>query len=63
MSTRTMDEKELALLLARSGLQLTAEQVRAMLPGVPAIQAMIDRINAPLPREAEPAAMFDVEQR
>ena len=34
-----------------------------MLPGVPIFQQMIARVNAPLPREAEPALTFNVEQR
>jgi hypothetical protein len=33
------------------------------LPGAVIFQGLIARVNAPLPREAEPALTFDVEQR
>jgi hypothetical protein len=58
----TIDEAELAVLLKRAGLTLTANQVKAILPGAGIVQGMIARIHAPLPREAEPALTFDVEQ-
>jgi len=58
-----IDEAELTVLLARGGLKLTPDQVRAVLPGAELFREMIARINAPLPREAEPALTFDVEQK
>ena len=58
----SIDEAELAVLLKRAGLTLTANQVKAILPGADIVQGMITRIHAPLPREAEPASTFDVEQ-
>jgi hypothetical protein len=63
VSTSRIDEAELTVLLARGGLKLTPEQVRAILPGAELFRGMIARINAPLPREAEPALTFDVEQK
>lgn len=63
MSTPVIDEAELARMLARSGLNLTPDQVRAILPGVPIFQQIVERVNRPLPREAEPALTFNVEQR
>ena len=63
MSTTKIDEAELAVLLGRAGLKLTPDQVRAILPGAELLRGMIARINAPLPREAEPALTFDVEQK
>ncbi len=63
VSTPKTDEAELAVLLGRSGLKLTPDQVREILPGAEIFRAMIARINAPLPREAEPALTFDVEQK
>jgi len=63
MSTPEISEAELAAMLARNGLDLTPEQVRAILPGAAIFRAMIARVNAPMPREAEPALTFDVEQR
>ena len=32
-------------------------------PGAAIFQGLIARVNAPLPREAEPAVTFDVEQK
>jgi hypothetical protein len=63
VSTTRIDEAELTVLLARGGLKLTPEQVRAILPGAEIVREMIARINAPLPREAEPALTFNVEQK
>lgn len=63
MSTPTIDEVTLAGMLARAGVHLAPDQVRAILPGAMIFRAMIDRVNAPLPREAEPALTFNVEQR
>ena len=63
VNTTRIDEAELTVLLARGGLKLTPEQVRAILPGAELFRGMIARINAPLPREAEPALTFDVEQK
>lgn len=62
MSPPPIDEAELDAMLKRAGLSLTASQVKAILPGAEIFQRMIERINAPLPREAEPALTFDVEQ-
>jgi hypothetical protein len=59
----TIDEAELKSMAARAGLPHSPEQVRAILPGAEIVQRMIERVNAPLPREAEPALTFDVEQK
>jgi len=50
-------------MLARAGLNLTPEQVRSILPGAAIVRRMIERVNAPLPREAEPAVTFTAEKR
>ena len=63
MSTPATDEAELSATLARAGLKLSPEQVKAILPGAAIFRRMIDRVNAPLPREAEPALTFKVEQK
>lgn len=55
-------EAELTAMLARAGLKLSPEQVRGLMPGAAMLQAMIDRVNTDLPREAEPAAFFKAEQ-
>jgi hypothetical protein len=49
-------------MLLRAGLALTPDQVRAILPGAEIFRTMIARVNAPLPREAEPALTFTVEK-
>jgi hypothetical protein len=59
----SIDEAELAAILRRAGLTLTPDQIRELLPGAVIFQGLIARVNAPLPREAEPAVTFDVEQK
>jgi len=63
VSPPSIDEAQLDTMLKRAGLALTTTQVKAILPGAEIVQRMIARIHAPLPREAEPALTFDVEQR
>ncbi len=63
MSLPPIDEAELQRLLARAGLVLTPDQVRSILPGAAIVRRMIERLNAPLPREAEPAVTFTAEKR
>jgi len=58
----TPDEAELAAALARHGVHLSPAQLHAILPGAAIVRAMIARVNAPLPREAEPAVTFNPEQ-
>jgi hypothetical protein len=62
MSQPPIDEAELQRVLARAGLSLTPEQVRSILPGAAIVQRMIERVRAPLPREAEPAVIFKAEK-
>jgi hypothetical protein len=62
VSAPSIDEAELNAMLLRAGLALTPDQVRAILPGAAIFRAMIARVNAPLPREAEPVLTFTVEQ-
>ena len=59
----TNDESELKALLASAGLPHSPEQVKACLPGAGIVQRLVARVNEPLPREAEPALTFDVEQK
>jgi len=62
VNTPSIDEAELNAMLIRAGLALTPDQVRAILPGAAIFRELIARVNAPLPREAEPALTFTVEQ-
>src|SRR5512145_3339060 len=59
----SIDEAELTAILKRAGLTLTPDQIKGLLPGAAIFQGLIARVNAPLPREAEPALTFDVEQK
>ncbi len=63
MSESPIDEAELEAMLARAGMPHSSEQVKAILPGAAIVQRMLARMNAPLPREAEPALTFAVEQK
>lgn len=63
MSIPPIDEAALKILLARAGLPHSPEQVEAILPGAEIVQRLLARVNAPLPREAEPALTFTVEQK
>ena len=63
MSQPPTDETELQRVLARAGLNLTPDQVRSILPGAAIVRRMIERVNAPLPREAEPAVTFKAEKQ
>jgi hypothetical protein len=63
MSVPPIDEAQLKVLLARAGLPHSPEQVKAILPGAGIVQRLLARVNAPLPREAEPALTFDVGQQ
>jgi hypothetical protein len=56
-----IDETELAAILKRAGLDLPPAEVRAILPGAAIVEAMIQRVRQPLPREAEPAVIFEAE--
>ena len=60
---RMIDETELKTMLARAGLPHSPEQVKELLPGAEIFQRLLARVNEPLPREAEPALTFDVEQK
>jgi hypothetical protein len=59
----TIDETELKAMLARAGLPHSPAQVKELLPGAEIFQRLLARVNEPLPREAEPASTFDVEQK
>lgn len=63
MTIPPIDEAQLAILLARAGLPHSPEQVKACLPGAQIVQRLLARVNVPLPREAEPALTFNVEQK
>jgi len=56
-------EAEFETLAAQTGLPLSAEQKRTLYDAYWMLEAMIARVNAPMPREAEPAHIFVPEVR
>jgi hypothetical protein len=50
-------------MVAQTGLPLSAEQKRTLYEAYGMMEAMITRVNTPMPVELEPAHMFDVEVR
>jgi hypothetical protein len=62
MTESTLNEVDLAVILERAGISLGLDQVRDLLPGAAIMQRLIERVNEPLPREAEPAVMFTSER-
>ena len=61
MSTPEIDKDELAGILKRNGHDLTPTRSRPSARRSD-LRRMIERVTAPLSREAEPALTFDVEQ-
>lgn len=59
----SIDLATFATLVDHSGLTLTPEQIASVYEGYGYLEAMIARVNAPLPREAEPALIFRPEDR
>ncbi len=57
----TIDFATFETLMAQTGLSLTTDQLRGVYEGYGGLQAMLALVNAPLPREAEPALTFDPE--
>jgi hypothetical protein len=62
MTESKLSEDDLAAILERAGLSLAPDQVRDLLPGALIMQGLIERVNSPLPREAEPAVLFTPEK-
>ncbi len=56
------DPATVAILLAQAGLSLRPEQIASVAEGYALIQPLLDRLHAPLPREAEPSLTFTPEQ-
>ena len=51
-----------AALVAAAGLPLSADQTSTLHAAWGMVEPMLDRLHAPLPREAEPALIFTPEQ-
>ena len=61
--TTPLSAADFEVLAARSGLPLSDAQKATLLSIWPTLRAMLDRISAPLPREAEPGLIFQPEVR
>ena len=55
----TISEADFAVLVSQTGLTLTAGQSHDIYAVYGLIEAMRDRVHAPLPREAEPSLTFE----
>ncbi|HEY4041379.1 MAG TPA: hypothetical protein VGM32_05980 [Rhodopila sp.] len=56
-----MDRSTFSRLLDQTGLHLTEEQKSVLFAAYPMFQAMVARATPPMPREAEPSAVFVAE--
>jgi hypothetical protein len=61
--TSTITPEAFDALVARTGLPLSDAQKATLLSVYPSLQAIIARVTAPLPREAEPGLIFVPEVR
>ena len=59
----TVSESDFEVIVAQTGLPLSAEQKRTLYVAYGMMEAMIARVDTPMPGELEPAHMFDVEVR
>jgi len=58
-----ISEAEFEVLVARTGLPLSAEQKRTIYDAYWMLEGMIARVNTPMPVELEPAHIFVPEVR
>ncbi len=56
-------KEQFDILAAQTGLPLTEAQKATLLAVYPTLQAMMARVAAPMPREAEPSLLFTAEIR
>ena len=59
----SISEAEFDVLVRQTGLPLSAEQKATLYDVYWMLEAMIDTVNKPMPREIEPAHMFTTEVR
>jgi hypothetical protein len=59
----SISEAEFDVLVRQTGLPLSAEQKATLYDAFWMLEAMIDTVNKPMPREIEPAHMFTTEVR
>ena len=56
-----MTLQEFGMFFDKAGLPLSSAQKEALFKVWPALQTMVGKATAPLPREAEPSVMFNPE--
>ncbi len=59
----SISEAEFEVMVKQTGLPLSAEQKAEIYNAYWMLEAMIAKVNAPMPREIEPAHMFTAELR
>jgi hypothetical protein len=59
----TVSEADFAVMVSQTGLPLSTEQKRTLYDAYGMLEAMIARVNTPMPVEVEPAHMFEPEVR
>ena len=59
----SVSEAEFEVMAKQTGLPLSAEQKATLYDAYWMLEAMIARVNTPMPREIEPAHMFTAEVR
>jgi hypothetical protein len=59
----TVSKEAFDVLVAQTGLPLSEEQKATLLAVYPTLQAMIELVTAPMPRETEPSLIFVPEVR
>ena len=57
-----IDPAAFAALVAATGLTLDPAQITSLREGYALVEPLLERLHAPLPREAEPALTFIPEQ-
>lgn len=58
-----ISEADFNVLIAQTGLPLTEAQKQVLYEPYALVEAMVERVTKPLPREAEPAVIFTPEVR
>jgi len=60
--TPKISRAEFEFLARHAGLSLTAEQKAELYAAYASLEALIERLHAPLPLEAEPATIFTLDK-
>lgn len=58
-----LSETDLVAALGHVGIFLSPAQLEGLQPGVAIMQSLIERVNTPLPFDAEPAVTFNPDRQ